>query len=103
MLAAAIPDRLNAGAPFYGTPAVKELRKNIAAPMLIHLAELDKRVNDTWPEYEADLKMNRVDYTMHMYPNANQGFHNDSTGRYDKEMAELAWKRTLEFFSKHLK
>ena len=42
------------------------------------------------------------EYTMHMYPNANHGFHNDSTGRYDEKQAELAWKRTLEFFTKHL-
>jgi carboxymethylenebutenolidase len=102
MLAAAIPDQLNAGVPFYGTPAAREIRKNIKAPMLIQLAELDTRVNDTWPEYEADLKRNGVEYTMHMYPKANHGFHNDSTGRYDKEMAELAWQRTLEFFMKHL-
>jgi len=48
------------------------------------------------------LKANNVEYTMHMYPKANHGFHNDSTGRYNEEMAELAWKRTLEFFTKHL-
>jgi carboxymethylenebutenolidase len=70
---------------------------------MIHLAELDKRVNASWPEYEADLKANGNEYTMFMYSNANHGFHNDSTGRYDEEKAELAWKRTLEFFSKHLK
>jgi carboxymethylenebutenolidase len=103
MLAAAIPDTLNAGVPFYGTPAAKEIRKNIKAPLMIQLAELDTRVNGSWPEYEADLKANNVEYTMHMYPNANHGFHNDSTSRYDEEMAELAWQRTLEFFSKHLK
>ena len=102
MLAAVIPDTLNAGVPFYGTPAAKELRKNIKAPLLIQLAELDRRVNSSWPEYEADLKANGSDYTMHMYANANHGFHNDSTGRYDPENAELAWNRTLEFFKKHL-
>jgi carboxymethylenebutenolidase len=103
MLAAAIPDTLDAGVPFYGTPAAKEIRKNIKAPLLIQLAELDTRVNASWPEYEADLKANNVEYTMHMYANANHGFHNDSTGRYDEEKAELAWNRTLEFFSRHLK
>jgi carboxymethylenebutenolidase len=103
MLAAAIPDTLDAGVPFYGTPAAKEIRKNIKAPLMIQLAELDTRVNGSWPEYEEDLKANNVEYTMHMYPNANHGFHNDSTSRYDEEMAELAWKRTLEFFTKHLK
>ena len=103
MLAATIPDQLNAGVPFYGTPAAKEIRKNINGPLLVQLAELDRRVNGTWAEYEADLKANNVPYTMHMYEKANHGFHNDSTGRYDKANAELAWKRTLEFFDKHLK
>ncbi|HQU72833.1 MAG TPA: dienelactone hydrolase family protein [Calditrichia bacterium] len=102
MLAAAIPDTLNAGVPFYGTPAAKEIRKNIKAPLMIQLAELDTRVNASWPEYEEDLKANKVDYTMHMYAGANHGFHNDSTGRYDEEKAELAWQRTLDFFKKHL-
>ena len=94
--------QLNAGVPFYGTPAAKQLREKITAPLLIQLAELDRRVNASWPEYEQDLKAANVKYTMHEYPQANHGFHNDSTGRYDKEMAELAWKRTLEFFEKHL-
>ena len=103
MLAASLGDKLNAGVPFYGTPAAKEIRKNIVAPLLIQLAELDKRVNSSWPEYEADLKANNVQYAMHMYPKANHGFHNDSTGRYSEEIAELAWKRTLEFFNRHLR
>lgn len=102
MLAAAAPETLNAGVPFYGTPAAKELRKNIKAPLLIQLAELDKRVNASWPEYEEDLKANKVDYGIYMYEKANHGFHNDSTSRYDEENAELAWKRTLAFFTKHL-
>ena len=102
MLAAAIPETLNAGVPFYGTPAAKELRKNIKAPLLVQLAELDRRVNGSWPEYEADLKAAKVDYTMHMYPQANHGFHNDSTGRYDEAQAALAWERTIAFFKKHL-
>ncbi|TQV74045.1 dienelactone hydrolase family protein [Aliikangiella marina] len=102
MLAATIPQYLDAGVPFYGTPAAKSIRKNIKAPLMIQLGELDKRVNATWPEYEKDLKANNVDYIMHMYEKANHGFHNDSTGRYDKESAELAWKRTMNFFEKHL-
>jgi carboxymethylenebutenolidase len=103
MLAATLGDVLNAGVPFYGTPAAKELRKNIKANMLIQLAGLDKRVNGTWPDYEKDLKANEIKYTMHTYPEVNHGFHNDSTSRYNKEAAELAWKRTLAFFSEHLK
>jgi carboxymethylenebutenolidase len=70
---------------------------------MIHLAELDKRVNATWPEYEQDLKTNNVEYTMHMYKDANHGFHNDSTGRYDEPNAELAWQRTIEFLSKNVR
>lgn len=102
MLAAAIPNTLNAGVPFYGTPAAKELRKSIKAPLLIQLAELDGRVNGYWEEYEQDLKSANVDYTMHMYPKANHGFHNDSTSRYDENQAQLAWERTIAFFMKHL-
>ena len=102
MLAAAVPDVLSAGVPFYGTPAAKELRKNIKAPLMIQLAELDTRVNASWPEYEKDLKTAGVDYTLHMYPGVNHGFHNDSTGRYNEEAANLAWSRTLDFFTKNL-
>ena len=102
MLAATIPESLDAGVPFYGTPAAKEIRGNIKAPLLIQLAELDTRVNATWPEYEVDLRENDVEFTMHLYPQANHGFHNDSTGRYDPDNAELAWKRTLEFFKQNL-
>lgn len=102
MLAAVVPDTLNAGVPFYGTPAAREVRKNIKSPLLIQLAELDTRVNASWPEYEADLKAAGVNYTMHMYPKCNHGFHNDSTGRYDEKNAQLAWERTIAFFKQHL-
>jgi carboxymethylenebutenolidase len=103
MLAAVLGNDLNAGVPFYGTPAAQEIRKNIKAPLMIQLAEDDKRVNASWPEYENDLKELGVDYTMHMYKNCKHGFHNDSTGRYDKVNAELAWDRTLDFFNTHLR
>lgn len=101
-LAAVDSGLLNAGVPFYGTPASESLHKNIKAPLLIQLGELDKRVNATWPEYEKSLKANNVEYTMHMYEGANHGFHNDSTGRYDEQKAELAWQRTLAFFNEKL-
>lgn len=101
-LAAVDSNLLSAGVPFYGTPAVKALRKNIKAPLMLQLGELDKRVNASIPEYEEDLKANNVDYVVHTYENANHGFHNDSTGRYDEKNAELAWSRTLSFFNKHL-
>ena len=101
-LAAVDSKLIDAGVPFYGTPATKALRKNIKAPLMIQLAELDKRVNASWAEYEADLMANNVDYVMHMYANAKHGFHNDSTGRYDKKNAELAWSRSLAFFASKL-
>ncbi|WP_372368047.1 dienelactone hydrolase family protein [Candidatus Uabimicrobium sp. HlEnr_7] len=102
MLAATLRSELNAGVPFYGTPAAKELRQNIKAPLLIQLAELDKRVNATWLDYEKDLKAHDVKYEMHKYLGVKHGFHNDSTGRYNEEAAELAWKRTVDFFTEHL-
>ncbi len=102
MLAAAIPDALNAGVPFYGTPAAEELQSNVRGPLMVQLAGLDTRVNATWPDYEKKLKTNGANYAMHMYDKVNHGFHNDSTGRYDKPAAELAWNRTVEFFSQYL-
>ena len=103
LLAAVLPDLVDASVPFYGTPPARELRGNIRGPLLIQLAELDQRVNDTWPEYAADLEAAGAAFTMHMYPGANHGFHNDSTARYDQEDAELAWQRTLAFFGAHLR
>lgn len=102
MLAAAAPELINAAVPFYGTPAKGDLVKNVKAPIMIQFAENDKRVNATWPDYEAALKANKVDYVAHVYPNTQHGFHNDSTSRYDPKAAELAWSRTIEFFKKHL-
>jgi carboxymethylenebutenolidase len=94
---------LNAAVPFYGgqPPAADVAR--IKAPLLIHYASLDKRINDGWPGYEAALKANNVSYTMHMYEGTNHGFHNDTTPRYDEAAAKLAWQRTLDFFGKHLR
>lgn len=102
MLAAVIPEHLGAGVPFYGTPAADELRSNVKGPLMIQLAELDARVNASWPDYEATLKANEAHYVMHMYAGANHGFHNDSTARYDAVAAELAWDRTVGFFREHL-
>ena len=74
----------------------------IEAPLLIHYAELDERVNSGWPEFEAALVANGKAFEAHFYPGANHGFHNDTTPRYDPEAAELAWSRTLAFFERHL-
>jgi len=101
-LAAVDSNLLTAGVPFYGTPAKQELRKNIRASLLVQLGELDERVNKSWAGYEKDLKKLGVSFEMYMYKNAKHGFHNDSTARYDKENAELAWQRTLTFFAEKL-
>ncbi|MBY7786135.1 dienelactone hydrolase family protein [Vibrio fluvialis] len=102
MLAATIPDKLDAGVPFYGTPAAESLRNNVKGPLLIHFAELDQRVNATWPDYEKVLQANKVPYEAIVYPGVNHGFHNDSTARYNEEAAESAWGKTLAFFDSHL-
>ena len=102
MLAAVMPEVLDAGVPFYGTPAAEELRPKVRGPLMLQFGELDKRVNATWPDYEKVLKANGAEYVAHFYRGVNHGFHNDSTGRYAPEEAELAWSRTIEFFREHL-
>lgn len=101
MLAVRIPD-LAAAVPFYGSQPEPEDVPKIKAPLLLHYAGLDERINAGWPAYEAALKENGVQYTAHMYEGANHGFHNDTTPRYDEEAAKLAWQRTLDFFDEHL-
>ncbi len=102
MMAAKIPD-LAAAVPFYGGQAPAEMVPDIQAPLLLQYAELDQRVNEGWPAYEAALKENNKEYVAYIYPGTNHGFHNDSTPRYDKEAAQLAWERTIEFFEEKLK
>ncbi|TQV70270.1 dienelactone hydrolase family protein [Denitrobaculum tricleocarpae] len=100
-LAVAYPE-LSASVPFYGRHAKAEDVPRIQAPLLLHFGELDKRINEGWPAYEAALKANDKDYRAYIYPDANHGFHNDTTPRYDQEAAELAWTRTIDFFKEHL-
>jgi carboxymethylenebutenolidase len=100
-LAVRIPD-LAAAVPFYGRQAASGEVDKINTPLLIHYGELDTRVNEGWPAYKEALDESGKNYTMHMYPGANHGFHNDTTPRYDAEAAELAWGRTIEFFRKNL-
>ena len=102
MMAVRIPD-LAAAVPFYGGQPADEDVPKITAPLLLHYAELDTRVNEGWPAYENALKENNKNYTAHIYPNTNHGFHNDTTPRYDKPAAELAWTRTIAFFESNLK
>ena len=99
--AVAYPE-LAGAVPFYGRqPDAADVPK-IKCPMLIHYAELDDRINEGWPSYEAALKAADTTYQAFIYPGVNHGFHNDSTPRYDAAAAELAWKRTLAFFAEVL-
>ncbi|PST84313.1 dienelactone hydrolase [Pedobacter yulinensis] len=101
MMAVRIPD-LAAAVPFYGgQPATADVPK-IKAPLLLHYAELDTRVNEGWPAYEAALKAEGKSYQAYIYQKTNHGFHNDTTPRYDQPAAALAWQRTIDFFKKHL-
>lgn len=102
-LAVRLGSDLSAAVPFYGgQPPAAEVPK-IKAPLLLHYAGLDTRVNAGWPAYEEALKANKVSYTAHIYDGVNHGFHNDTTPRHDEAAAKLAWQRTLDFFNKHLK
>lgn len=101
MMAVKVPE-LKAAVPFYGGQPSAEEVPQINAPLLLHFGELDERVNAGWPAYEEALKANNKSYEAYMYPNANHGFHNDSTPRYDEANAKLAWKRTVDFFKDKL-
>ncbi|MET1260798.1 dienelactone hydrolase family protein [Flagellimonas sp. DF-77] len=100
MMAVRVPD-LAAAVPFYGGQPKSEI-ENINAPLMLQFAGLDQRVNAGWPAYEIALKAHGKTYEAYTYPDVNHGFHNTSTPRYDEAAAELAWKRTMEFFNKHL-
>ena len=102
MMAVRLSD-LGAAVPFYGSqPADGEVPR-INAPLLLQYAGLDKRINEGWPAFEAALKTHKKEYTAHIYPEVNHGFHNDTTPRYDKATAELAWRRTIDFFNEKLR
>lgn len=102
-LAARLGADLAAAVPFYGGQIPAAEAAKIKAPLLLHYASLDTRVNAGWPAYEEALKAAGVSYSVHFYENANHGFHNDTTPRYDEAAAKLAWQRTLEFFERHLR
>jgi carboxymethylenebutenolidase len=99
--AVAYPE-LGGAVPFYGRQPAPEDVAKIKCPLLIHYAELDERVNEGWPAYEAALQAAGVSYEAYIYPGVNHGFHNDSTPRYDEAAAELAWERTVAFFKANL-
>ena len=102
LMATRLPE-LAAGVPFYGAQAAAAEVPKIKAPLLIHYASNDDRINAGWPAFETALKGAGVKYEMHQYPNTQHGFHNDTTPRYDEAAAKLAWSRTVAFFREHLK
>ncbi len=102
-LAVRIPEVIAAAVPFYGRQPVEEDVPKIKASLLLHYAELDKRINAGWPDYEEALKSARVKHTAYIYEGVNHGFHNDTTPRYDESAAQLAWQRTIDFFSESLR
>jgi len=100
-MAVRLPE-LAAAVPFYGRQPTAEEVAKIKAPLLLHYAGLDKRINAGWPDYEKALKAHNKEYTAHIYPEVNHGFHNDTTARYDEAAAKLAWQRTIDFFNQKL-
>lgn len=102
MLATQLPD-LAAAVPFYGNHPPAEDAAKVRAPLLIHFAGVDERINAAWPTYEAALKAAGVRYTAHQYAGTQHGFHNDTTPRFDAAAAKLAWDRTMAFFAQNLR
>ncbi len=100
MMAVKVPD-LAASVPFYGGQPKEDIDQ-IKAPLMLHFAGLDERVNAGWPAYEEALKEHGKEYVAYTYPDVNHGFHNTSTPRYDEPAAELAWGRTIQFFREKL-
>jgi carboxymethylenebutenolidase len=101
-MAVAYPE-LGASVPFYGRQADPADVPRIEAPLMLHYAELDTRINEGWPAMQAALDEHGKTYEAHFYEGTNHGFHNDSTPRYDEAAAELAWERTVGFFDTHLR
>jgi carboxymethylenebutenolidase len=101
-LATRVPD-LGAAVPFYGAQPPAEDVPKIKAPLLIHYAGTDERINAGWPAYESALKAAKVRYEAFIYPGVQHGFNNDTTPRYDEAAAKLAWQRTVAFFKQNLK
>jgi carboxymethylenebutenolidase len=101
-LAAELGADMQAAVPYYGAAAETASVPKIKAPLLVQLAEDDKRINDMYPAYETALKEAKVPYEIHIYPGTQHGFHNNSTPRYHEASAKLSWERTIAHFKKHL-
>ena len=94
---------LNAAVPFYGNQPAPADAAKVKAPLVLHFAAVDERINASWPTYEAALKAAGARYTAHQYTGTQHGFNNDTTPRFDATAAKLAWERTMEFFNKNLR
>jgi carboxymethylenebutenolidase len=101
-LAVALGADLQAGVPFYGAAAETAGVPKIKAPLLLHYAETDPRINEMWPAFEAALRAAGRPYQAYVYPGTQHGFHNDSTPRYLEASAKLAWDRATAFFRTNL-
>ncbi len=102
-LAAEMGDAVQAGAPYYGLSVTAEKANKIKAELVLHFAETDPRINNTWPAYETSLKAAGVKAQGHFYVGTQHGFHNNSTPRFNQVAADLSWSRTLELFNRTLK
>ena len=100
-LAVAYPE-MAAGVPFYGSQPAADQVAEIRAPLLIQMAALDERINEGWPAFQQALEENDKRYEAQIYPGVNHGFHNDTTPRYDEEMARLAEERTVAWFQTYM-
>jgi len=101
-LATKMGDSLQAGVPFYGSAPPADAIASIKAALVIQTAENDKRINAQWPEFEAALTQNNINFERHVYAGTGHGFHNNSTKRYNEAAANLAWERTVAFFNDKL-
>jgi carboxymethylenebutenolidase len=101
-LAVTMAGDLQAAAPYYGAAPPSAAVAQIKAPLLIHMAENDERINAMWPDYEKALKETNRAYEQYIYPGTQHGFHNNSTPRYQEAAAKLSWERTIAFFKKNL-
>jgi carboxymethylenebutenolidase len=102
-VAVSAPNNLGAAVAYYGRQPAAEDVASIQAPIVLHYAGLDERINAGIPAYEEALKANEIDHTIYMYEGVNHAFNNDtSEARYDQTAAELAWQRTIDFFKQHL-
>ena len=101
-LSVRLPD-LAAAVPFYGNHPAAENAAKVKAPLLIHFAGVDERINAAWPAYQAALKAAGARFTAHEYAGTQHGFNNDTTPRFDAKAARLAWQRTMDFFDENLK